>query len=71
MEGSLDGARWTALGPVAWAGPLYWTGWELLRDGRRGWDLGFPPALVRFLRLAPAAAWPLDRWRLAEVEVFE
>src|SRR5581483_4066978 len=34
VEGSLDGARWTALGPVAWAGPL-------------------------------------DRWRLAEVEVFE
>ena len=71
VEGSPDGERWESLEPLTWAGPLYWTGWELLRDGRRGWDIAFPPVTIRAIRLAPAAPWPAHRWRLAEIELFE
>ena len=71
LEGSPDGERWEPLGPLTWAGPLYWTGWELLRDGRRRWDVAFPPVTTRAIRLSPAAPWPALRWRLAEIELFE
>src|SRR5262249_16542650 len=51
LERSPDGERWEPLGPLTWAGPLYWTGWELLRDGRRGWDVAFPEVTTRAVRL--------------------
>ena len=71
LEGSPDGDRWESLGPLTWAGPLYWTGWELLRDGRPGWDVAFPAVTTRVVRFGPATPWPLRRWRLAEIELFE
>ena len=71
LEGSVDAVGWRRLGPVAWAGPLYWTGWEVLRDGSDGWDLRVPPARVRYVRLTPTAEPPGGRWSIGEIEVFE
>ena len=70
LEGSLDGMRWQALGPAAWAGPLYWTGSELLRNGTREWTVTIPPTPVRHLRLRVAGLRG-DRWALNEIECFE
>jgi hypothetical protein len=71
LWGSLDGVRWAPLGPLHWAGALYWTGSELLRNGAPEWAGAFAPISLRYLRLAPAA--PLDRapWTIAEIDAFE
>jgi hypothetical protein len=69
LEGSADGATWSRLGPGSWAGPLYWTGYELLRNGNAEWAVTFPPATVRHLRVRPAA--PGRWWAIAELELLE
>jgi hypothetical protein len=70
VAGSLDGTAWTDVAPGAWAGSLYWTGSELLRNGGPKWAVTFPATRLRFLRLAPAA--PLrEPWTIAEIDVLE
>ncbi len=69
VETSVDGRAWTSPGPLAWAGRLYWTGAELLRNGRTEWAVTFPRTPARYLRVRPA-----DRarsWEIAELEGFE
>lgn len=67
---SVDGVTWTPLEPVAWAGSLYWTGSELLRNGGPRWAGAFPRTSLRYLRLSPAG--PLQGpWTIAEVEGLE
>jgi hypothetical protein len=70
LEGSTDGVRFAPLGPLAWAGPAWWSGWELLRLRAHAWEVALPPTAVRFLRLRPAgpAAGP---WVVGEIECFE
>jgi hypothetical protein len=70
VEGSTDGARWLPLGPVRWAGRLYWSGSELLADGRHGATWTFPASRVRYLRLTPAVAGSRP-WTIAEIDCFE
>ena len=70
LAASLDGATWTEITPLAWAGALYWTGTELLRNGGPRWAATFPPTRLRYLRLSPAAALP-EPWTIAEVEALE
>jgi hypothetical protein len=70
LAASLDGATWTEITPLAWAGALYWTGTELLRNGGPKWAATFPPTRLRYLRLSPAAALP-EPWTIAEVEALE
>jgi hypothetical protein len=71
LWGSVDGAAWRPLGPVHWAGPLFWTGSELLRNGTSEWVVAFPPVEIRYLRLgAPLPAGPAP-WSLFEVDCFE
>ena len=70
LVASLDGATWTPIEPLAWAGSLYWTGSELLRNGGPKWAVAFPRTTLRYLRLSPAG--PLgDPWTLAEIEGLE
>ena len=70
LAGSLDGTTWTPLSPLAWAGAVYWTGSELLRNGGPRWAVAFPRTTLRYLRLSPAG--PLrDPWTLAEIECLE
>ena len=69
IEGSTDGVIWIRLEPLEWAGQLYWTGYELLRNSLREWAVTFPPTTVRYLRLRPAASAP--RWDIEEIAVFE
>ena len=70
LHGSLDGVAWTALEPLTWAGAVYWTGSELLRNGGPKWAAVFPRARLRYLRLSPAG--PLrDRWEIAEIDGLE
>ncbi len=69
LDGSSDGQAWTPLGPATWAGPLYWTGAELLRNSRSEWAVTFPAATVRYLRIRPAA--PAPTWSIAEITAFE
>jgi hypothetical protein len=69
VEGSADGVTWERLGPVRWGGPLYWTGYELLRNGRVEWTVRFPPVTVRHLRIRPAA--PGQSWAIEEIDAFE
>ncbi len=69
IEGSTDGVAWIRLEPLEWAGELYWTGYELLRNSRREWAVAFPSTTVRYLRLRPAESAP--RWDIEEVAVFE
>jgi hypothetical protein len=70
VEGSPDGAQWSPPGPLAWMGPLYWTGAELLRNGSHAWDVAFPAMRLRYLRLRPAAEQSAP-WIVREVECFE
>jgi hypothetical protein len=70
VEGSLDGTRWLPLAPVRWAGRLYWSGSELLADGRHGATWTFPASQVRYLRLTPPIAGHRP-WTIAEIECFE
>jgi hypothetical protein len=70
LWGSQDGVAWTALEPLSWAGSVYWTGSELLRNGGAKWAVVFPRTRVRFLRLSPAG--PLrDPWAIAEIDCLE
>lgn len=69
LDGSSDGQAWTPLGPATWAGPLYWTGAELLRNSRSEWAVTFPAATVRYVRIRPAA--PTPTWSIAEITAFE
>jgi hypothetical protein len=70
LEGSLDGTEWRILGPTSWAGPIYWTGSELLRNGTHEWSVAFPPMPVRYLRLRViglrGARWSLNEIQCAE-----
>ncbi len=69
LEGSVDGVVWQPLEPRTWAGPLYWTGTELLRNSRPEWSVTFPPAMVRAIRIRPAA--PAPTWSIAEISAVE
>jgi hypothetical protein len=70
LAASLDGATWTDITPLTWAGSLYWTGSELLTNGGPKWAVAFPPTRLRYLRLTPAG--PLrDPWPVAEIEGLE
>ena len=70
LAGSLDGAAWTPLSPLTWAGSVYWTGTELLRNGGPRWAVTFPRTTLRYLRLSPAG--PLrDPWTIVEVECLQ
>jgi hypothetical protein len=66
LEGSVDGGEWQGLAPRTWAGPLVWTGAELLRNSRPEWAVTFPPATARYVRIRPAA--PAPTWAIAEIE---
>ena len=70
VEGSADGVAWRPLGPARWAGPLFWSGAELLADGSAEWTVTWPPAEIRHVRLRPdglvARPWTID-----EVECLE
>ena len=69
LDGSPDGRVWSAVGPLEWAGPLYWTGYELIRNGRREWTVVFPPTTLRYLRVRPTA--PARTWDIEELDLFE
>ena len=69
LAGSADGQTWQPLEPVTWAGPLFWTGEELLRNSRPEWAVSFPPVTVRYVRIQPAA--PAPTWAIAEITAFE
>jgi hypothetical protein len=70
LQGSLDGVAWTPLEPAVWAGSLYWTGSELLRNGGPKWAVVFPRTALRYLRVSPAG--PLrDPWAIAEIDCLE
>ena len=68
VETSVDGRAWAAPGPLTWAGRLYWTGAELLRNGRTEWAVTFPRTPARYLRVRPADRAP--GWEIAELEGF-
>jgi hypothetical protein len=69
LEGSADGGTWQTLTPRMWAGPLYWTGAELLRNSRSEWAVTFPAVTARYVRIRPAA--PAPTWAIAEITTFE
>jgi hypothetical protein len=70
LWGSPDGVAWAAIEPLSWAGSIYWTGSELLRNGGAKWAVVFPPTRLRFLRLSPAG--PLrDPWTIAEIDAID
>ncbi len=69
LAGSADGQAWQPFEPTTWAGPLFWTGAELLRNSRPEWAVTFPPATVRYIRIRPAA--PAPTWAIAEITAFE
>ncbi len=70
LAASLDGTIWTPIEPLTWAGSLYWTGSELLKNGGPKWAVAFPRTTLRYLRLSPAG--PLrDPWTLTEIEALE
>ncbi len=69
LEGSADGLAWAPVGPLEWAGPLYWTGYELIRNGRREWTVVFPRVTVRHVRLRPAGA--ARTWDIERIDLFE
>ena len=70
LEGSTGGTEWIPIGPVHWAGPIFWTGWELLRAGDQKWAVSFSPVDLRYLRLRPqqAASSP---WAIEELRLFD
>jgi hypothetical protein len=69
LEGSMDGQSWRALEPRTWAGPLYWTGTELLRNSRPEWAVRFPSTTLRYVRIRPAA--PAPTWSIAEITALD
>jgi hypothetical protein len=70
LWGSGDGQTWTPLGPVRWAGRVYWDGAEFLRLGRGEWRVDVPEAAIRYLRVAAAGSEPAG-WSVAEIRCFE
>jgi F5/8 type C domain/Dolichyl-phosphate-mannose-protein mannosyltransferase len=70
VTGSLDGMTWAPLDALTWAGSLYWTGSELLRNGGPKWAVLFPRTTLRYLRLSPATTF-IEPWTLAEVDAIE
>ena len=70
LAGSLDGTTWTTIDSLAWAGPLYWTGFELLKNGGPKWAVLFPRTTARYLRLSPATPFA-EPWTLAEIDALE
>jgi hypothetical protein len=71
LEGSDDGLAWRPLGPLMWAGPLYWTGWELLRNSQDRREFAFPPTRLRHLRVRPVRGGPGGAWVVNEIDLFE
>jgi hypothetical protein len=70
LAGSLDGVIWRPIEPLVWAGSLYWTGFELVRNGGPKWAVTFPPTSVHYIRLSPAG--PLrDPWTITEIDCLE
>jgi hypothetical protein len=70
LSASLDGTTWQPIERLTWAGSLFWTGTELLRNGGPKWAMAFPPTSLRYLRLSPVM--PLrDPWTIAEIECLE
>jgi hypothetical protein len=69
LEGSEDGQTWRPLEPRTWAGPLYWTGTELLRNSRPEWAVRFPSTTVRHVRIRPSA--PARTWSITEITALE
>jgi hypothetical protein len=69
VEGTADGLTWRPIEPRTWAGPLYWTGSELLRNSRPEWGVAFAAVTLRALRIRPAAPAPI--WTIAELTVME
>ena len=70
LEGSRDGVEWIPIGPVHWAGPIFWTGWELLRAGGHRWTVSFSPVGLRHLRLRPVQA-ARSPWAIEELRIFD
>lgn len=68
LAGSVDGQAWQPLA-ATWAGPLFWTGAELLRNSRPEWAVTFLPVVVRYVRIRPVASAPT--WSIAEITAFE
>ncbi len=71
VEGSTDRIGWVRLEPLEWAGPLYWSGSELLRYGTREWAVEFPATSVRYLRLRPLGGPDGRPWGIEEIECFD
>jgi F5/8 type C domain len=70
LAASLDGTTWAPIEPLNWAGSLFWTGSELLRNGGPKWAVTFARTSLRYLRLSPAV--PLrDTWTITEIECLE
>ncbi len=69
LESSMDGQSWAPIGPMEWIGPLYWTGYELLRNGRREWSVVFPETSLRYLRIHPSVA--ARTWDIEEIDLFQ
>jgi F5/8 type C domain-containing protein/dolichyl-phosphate-mannose-protein mannosyltransferase len=70
LAASLDGITWTAIDALTWAGSLYWTGSELLKNGGPKWAVAFPRTSLRYLRLSPATSFS-EPWTLAELDALE
>jgi F5/8 type C domain-containing protein len=70
LAASLDGIAWTAIDALTWAGSLYWTGSELLKNGGPKWAVAFPRTSLRYLRLSPATSFS-EPWTLAELDALE
>ncbi|PYM53506.1 MAG: hypothetical protein DMD79_26310, partial [Candidatus Rokuibacteriota bacterium] len=70
IEASTDGGAWYPVGPLDWGGQLYWSGSELLADGRDAWDFVFPPTLARYLRLNPGPSPSTIPWVIEDIQCF-
>jgi F5/8 type C domain len=69
VEGSTDGIAWVGIGPLVWAGALYWTGFELLRNSEEAWVFTFPLVRIRHLRVRPSRLSSTP-WIVAEFDCF-
>jgi len=69
VEGSADGTGWAPMAPTTWAGPLFFSGTELLRNSRPEWAVTFLPAALRAIRIRPVG--PAPTWAIAEIRMFE
>jgi hypothetical protein len=70
LEGSRDGAAWFPIEPVHWAGPILWTGWELLRAETHAWAVTFSPVDLRYLRVRPLRITG-SPWAIQELRIFD